>query len=184
MRAPMRFAFFLSCLALSFAWAAAAQAQGTYNWSNIDCRQSRIAPWPGLKCKATNIVTTEGNVGAYRQWSAYGTTREGYIHILLWEAQNSFSYVTTDQTMADYLKWMHVNGQSASQFSSVGRYNEADYALFMDDKEAQNCAGFRRTGSPRRGGYDWVLAGIVCVPPGRNIGNDQLARFIDGVRLK
>src|SRR3979411_968159 len=117
MRAVGRLAFFLSFLTLSFAGAGAASAQTTYNWSDIDCKQSRIASWPGLRCKATNIVTTEGNVGAFRRWSAYGTTSEGYIDILLWEAPHSFHSVTTDETTADFLKWMHVNGQSASRFS-------------------------------------------------------------------
>jgi hypothetical protein len=184
MRALTRLAFLLSWLALALAWAGAAPAQTTYNWSDIDCRQSRIAPWPGLRCKATNIVTTEGNVGAFRRWSAYGTTSEGYIHLMLWEAKNSFSYVTTEETTADYLKWMHVNGQSASRFSPVARYHDADYSLFRDDKEAQACAGFRRTGSQRRGGYEWILAGILCVPPGTNLSNDQIGRFIDRVRLQ
>jgi len=56
---------------------AAAQAR-QYIWSDIDCRQSRIATWPGLKCRATNVVTSEGNIGAFRQWAAFGTSRDGY----------------------------------------------------------------------------------------------------------
>src|SRR3954471_17945251 len=53
---------------------AAAQAR-QYIWSDIDCRQSRIATWPGLKCRATNVVTSEGNIGVFRQWAAFGTSR-------------------------------------------------------------------------------------------------------------
>jgi hypothetical protein len=49
---------------------AAAQAR-QYIWSDIDCRQSRIAAWPGLKCRATNVVTSEGNIGVFRQWAAF-----------------------------------------------------------------------------------------------------------------
>jgi len=75
---------------------AAAQAR-QYIWSDIDCRQSRIATWPGLKCRATNVVTSEGNIGAFRQWAAFGTSRDGYYaHVFLWEAQNSFSYLSND----------------------------------------------------------------------------------------
>ncbi len=43
MRVVKRLAIFLSGLTLSFAWAGAASAQTTYNWSDIDCKQSRIA---------------------------------------------------------------------------------------------------------------------------------------------
>lgn len=175
---------FLSCLTLSFAWAGIAPAQTTYNWSEIDCSQSRIASWPGLKCQATNVVIGEGNWGAFRRWSVYGATNEGYVHVFLWEAKNSFSYLTVDETTAEFLKWMYVNGPSASQFSPVARYHEADYSTFRDDKQAQSCAGFRRFGDPRHGGYEWIMGGILCAPAGRNLTNDQFARFIDKVRLQ
>ena len=63
-----------------------------YVWSDIDCRQSRIAVWAGLKCRATNVVTSEGNVGVFRQWAAFGTSRDGYyVQMFLWEGQNTFS---------------------------------------------------------------------------------------------
>ena len=184
MRVVNRLALFVSCLTLSLAWAGAASAQTTYSWSDIDCKQSRIASWPGLKCKATNVVTTEGNIGSFRRWSAFGTTNEGYIHIFLWEAQNAFSYITLDETTADFLKWMYENGQFAGQFSPVARYHEADYSTFRDSKQAQSCAGFRRTGKQRRGGYEWVVGGILCAPAGRNLTDDQFAQFIDRVRLQ
>jgi hypothetical protein len=184
MRVVKTLALFVSCSTLSFACAGAASAQTTYSWSDIDCKQSRITSWPGLKCKATNVVTTEGNVGAFRRWSAFGTTSEGYIHIFLWEAQNSFSYITLDETTAEFLKWMYENGQFAGQFSPLARYHEADYSTFRDAKQAQSCAGFRRTGKQRRGGYEWVVGGILCAPAGRNLTDDQFAQFIDRVRLQ
>ena len=187
MQRGIKLAAFLSCLTLSLTWAgmATAQTNKTYSWADIDCRQSRLATWPGLRCKATNVVTTEGNIGSFRRWSAYGTTSEGYIHIYLWEAQNSFSYLTTDETTAEFLKWMYENGQFASQFSPIARYQTADYSTFTDDKQARSCAGFRRTGEPRRGGgYAWIMGGILCAPPGRNLANGQLAQFIERVHLQ
>lgn len=177
----MRLAVSLGCLILSFAWAgtAPAQTQKTYNWSDIDCAQSRIASVRGLQCKVTNIVTTESNIGAFRRWSAHGMTGEGYVHIFLWEAQNAFSYVTTDETTTEFLKWMYVNGPSAEQFTPVGRYSKADYSMFVDTKQSQSCAGFRRTGNERRGGYDWIMGGILCAPAGRQLADGQFAKFID-----
>jgi len=82
---------------------AAAPAQTTtYKWSDIDCGQSRIASWPGLKCEATNVVTAEGNVGSFRQLSTYGHTSEGYIQIFRWEAQDSFGFINTSEKTADF----------------------------------------------------------------------------------
>ena len=83
-----------------------------YIWSDIDCRQSRIAAWPGLKCRATNVVTSEGNIGVFRQWAAFGTSRDGYYaHLFLWEAQNSFSYLSADETTADFVKGIFEHGK-------------------------------------------------------------------------
>jgi hypothetical protein len=181
----MRLAAFLLCLTLSIGGAGAAFGQGkTYNWSDIDCRQSRIVAPPGLKCRTTNVVITEGNIGAFRRWAAFGTTPEGYTHLFLWEAQNDFSYITTDETTAEFLKWMYENGKFANQFSPVARFHNADYSTFKDEKQSQNCAGFRRTGPPQRGGYRWIMGGILCAPAGQALTNDQFAHFVDRARLQ
>ena len=123
---------------------AAAQAR-QYVWSDIACRQSRIAAWPGLKCRATNVVTSEGNIGAFRQWAAFGTSRDGYYaHLFMWEGQNSFSYLSADETTADFVKWIFEHGQSITQVSPVARYEDADYVTFTDGKMGRICMGFRR----------------------------------------
>ncbi|MGD9884537.1 MAG: hypothetical protein AB7U95_30980, partial [Reyranella sp.] len=59
-RLPMYFA------ALAVAAGTATADTKRYAWQDIDCRQSRIVAWAGLKCRATNLVTGEGNVGAFR----------------------------------------------------------------------------------------------------------------------
>lgn len=151
-----------------------------YTWSDMDCRQSRIAAWPGLKCRATNVVTSEGNIGVFRQWSAFGTSREGYyVHMFLWEGQNTFSYLSADETTADFVKSVFENGQSIAQVSAVARAGNADYVTFRDGKAGRACAGFRRVGNPQRGGYDSLMGGIVCAPPGKSLGNADVAAFID-----
>ena len=179
MKTPMRLASILAFLGAALACASPASAQTTYNWTDIDCAKSRIAAGPGLKCKVTNVVTTEGNVGAFRRWTAFGTTREGYVHIFLWEPENSYSYLTTGETTAEFLKWMYVNGSSTNQFTAVARYGGADYSMFVDTKEGRSCAGFRRTGDDRRGGYDWIMGGILCAPPGQQLAEGQFADFIN-----
>jgi hypothetical protein len=172
-------------LVLAVAWAHAVLAQSkSYTWSDIDCRQSRIVAWPGLKCRTTNVVTTEGNIGAYRRWAAFGTTADGYIQIFFMEAQNPFSSVTTEDTTADFLKWMYENGQSSSSFSPISRYRDADFLTFKDNKQRLVCAGFRRMGGPQRGGYQSVMGGIICPPAGRNLGENDIGRFIDRVRVQ
>ena len=128
-----------SCILLVLAAGTAAAQARQYLWADIDCRQSRIAAWPGLKCRATNVVTSEGNIGVFRQWAAYGTSRDGYYaHLFLWEAQNSFSYLSADETTADFVKGIFEYGKSIAQVTPVARYRDADYVTFKDGKAGQD----------------------------------------------
>ena len=156
-----------------------------YIWSDIDCRQSRIAAWPGLKCRATNVVTSEGNIGVFRQWAAFGTSQDGYYaHLFLWEAQNSFSYLSADETTADFVKGIFEHGSLIAQVSPVARYKDADYVIFKDGKAGRTCIGFRRVGRPQRGGYDLLMGGILCAPSGKTISEADVPAFIDKAQLQ
>lgn len=169
---------------LAVASGASAQTR-QYSWEDIDCRQSRIVAWSGLKCRATNVVTNEGNIGVFRQWTTFGSGRNGYYaHIFLWEAQNSFSYLNAEDTTADFLKWMFEHGKSAKDFSPLARYRDADYLTFTDDKESRTCVGFRRMGRFQRGGYDSMMGGILCAPPGKTLAASDISLFIDNVQLR
>jgi hypothetical protein len=155
----------------------------SYTWSDIDCRQSPIVTWPGLVCRTTNVVTTEGNIGSFRKWAAFGNTPEGYTHIFYWETQNSFSYIETMETTADFLKWMFEDGRYVSAYSPVARYHDADFVTFKDDKQGLNCVGFRRPGPAQRSGYQSVTGGIRCAPRGKGLTSDEIGRFVDRVQI-
>jgi hypothetical protein len=179
------FRFLALCVLLVFVSGMVAAQARHYIWSDIDCRQSRIAAWPGLKCRATNAVTSEGNIGVFRQWAAFGTSRDGYYaHLFLWEAQNSFSYLSADETTADFVKWIFEDGKWITVVSPVARYKDADYVTFKDGKAGRTCIGFRRVGRPQRGGYDALTGGILCTPSGKTISEADASVFIDKARLQ
>ncbi len=182
----MRIVMSLACLVALLAGSGAATAQARrYTWSDMDCQQSRIAAWAGLKCRATNVVTGEGNIGVFRQWAAFGTSRDGYyVHLFLWEAQNTFAYLSADETTADFVKWIFENGKSVTQISQVVRYKETDYVTFKDGRAGRSCLGFRRVGRPQRGGYDSLMGGVLCAPPGKAIRDVDISAFIDNARLR
>lgn len=175
----------------SFAFVAFLATAGTastqtpsYIWADIDCRQSRIVAWSGLKCRATNVVTGDGNIGVFRQWTAFGAGPDGYYaHMFLWEAQNNFSYLAADETTAQFVKWMFEHGQSIAEVSPVARYKDADYVTFRDGKQGRACVGFRRLGKFQRGGYDSVTGGILCAASGKTVTDKDIELFIDNVRL-
>ena len=171
-------------LALGTGGGAEAQ-QRRYAWADIDCGQSRLAAWSGLRCRATNVVTNEGNVGAFRQWAAVGSGRGGYYaHLFLWEAQNGFSYLSADEPTAEFARWMFEHGKDVTGVSPVARYKQADYVTFRDPPRNRTCTGFRRLGPPQRGGYGFVIGGILCAPPGSALPESDVRLFIDSVALK
>lgn len=182
----MRLLASAACVIVCLAAAGAAWAQtGTYAWSDIDCGKSRIAAWRGLKCRATNVVTNEANIASFRQWAAFGTTRQGYYaHVFVWEAQNNFSYLSAEETTGDFVKWMFEFGKFVTQVSPVGRYKDADFVTFRDDRNGRNCVGFRRLGKFQRGGYESVTGGILCAPAGKGVAANDIPTFIDNVRLQ
>jgi hypothetical protein len=156
-----------------------------YQWDDIDCRHSPLVAWSGLKCRSTNVVVNESNIGAFRRWSAFGTGPCGYYaHMFLWKAQNTFSYLSAGETTADFVKWMFEDDKSVGQVSPVARYKDADYVTFTDQKQSRLCVGFRRLGPARRDGYASITGGILCTPPGRTVTTDDIALFIDNVRLR
>lgn len=182
MRIVASFVFFAAFLATA---GTASTKTPSYTWSDIDCRQSRIVAWSGLKCRATNVVKGDGNIGVFRQWTAFGTGRDGYyVHMFLWEAQNNFSYLAADETTAQFVKWMFEHGQSIADVSAVARYKDADYVTFTDGRMGRSCLGFRRVGKPQRGGYDLVMGGILCAPRATTIGQADITTFIDNARLQ
>lgn len=184
MRRLLRATFALGLLAALAPGPATAQ-QRRYAWADMDCRQSRLVAWSGLKCRATNVVVNEGNVGAFRQWAAFGSGRGGYYaHLFLWEAQNGFSFLSADETTAEFVRWMFEHGKDAAEVSAVARYRTADYVTFRDPPRRRACTGFRRLGPPQRGGYAWVTGGILCAPPGASLPESDIRLFIDSVALK
>jgi hypothetical protein len=131
------------------------------------------------------VVTSEGNIGVFRQWAAFGTSRDGYYaHIFLWEAQNSFSYLSADETTADFVKGIFEYGKSIGQVSPVVHYGDIDYVTFKDGKLDRTCMGFRRVGRPQRGGYDSLTGGVLCAPSGKPLTQADIGVFIDKARLQ
>jgi hypothetical protein len=182
----MRIITSTACFVAMLAGIGTLAAQGRqYTWSDIDCRQSRIATWPGLKCRATNVVTSEGNIGVFRQWAAFGTSRDGYYaQLFLWEAQNTFSYLSADETTADFVKGIFEHGKSITQVSPVARYGDSDYVTFRDGHAGRSCMGFRRVGRPQRGGYASVMGGILCAQSPKTVSDVDVAVFIDNARIQ
>jgi hypothetical protein len=159
-----------------------ARAQGTYNWSDIDCAQSRLVATSGAKCRGTNVVS--GGVtadGQFQRWSIVGS--QPYSHVYLHESLNSNSYITTRETTVDFLKWMNQRAKSASDMTGPNKHGGADYYLFKT-KDGEDCAGFRRFGPSRSVGYAWVMGGIICSPKGTALAPAQITAFIDGALVK
>jgi hypothetical protein len=157
----------LLCSALLVAFVAlpcAAVAQDAYKWADIDCAQSRIVPLPGVKCRATNVVSGGASAGGqFQRWAILGN--QPYLHVYVAESLESNSYIRTTQTGPDYLSGMNQRAKSAAgAMSEAQRHGGADYYLFKANDE--DCVGFRRYGPSRSLGYAWIMGGVTCAPKG------------------
>lgn len=165
------------------AWTAtSAAAQGTYNWSDVDCAQSRLVPLPDTKCLATNVVNGgAGAGGQFQQWGLKGTVP--YISIGLHEAMGTNAYISTNVTGAEYLKLWDGQAKRSPDLGSPARHGNSDYYLFKASG-GESCVGFRRYGPSKSGWFAWILMGVKCAPRGGTLTLAEATAFIDSVRVK
>jgi hypothetical protein len=161
---------------------AAAFAQETHVWSEVDCAQSKIVvPTPGFKCRATQEyyggqgTAASGAGGMFRQWTASATLNNVRIYYLLHEATAAKSTVTTTESLEQRIKQL---GQKADKnFSSTLPMAGGDYVRY-EGPAGQPCIGIRKYGPSTTTGFKWIMLGTHCVQKGRTISDQDVGSFI------
>jgi hypothetical protein len=74
--------------------------------------------------------------------------------------------------------------ESLNKRSGTRHVRAGGTLTFKDGKAGRSCTGFRRVGRPQRGGYDSLMGGVLCAPPGKTIGEVDISTFIDNARLQ
>ena len=152
----------------------------------MDCRQSRIVAWSGLKCRATDVVTSRGNIGAFRQWATFSANRDGYyVHLPVGRREHFFSYIPAETTTAEFLKWMFEHGTAVSQI--LCRKPATWMPITSPSaacRRAASCAGLPPFGQFSAAGTLRSPAAYCAHRWARPVVAADITKLIDNVRLQ
>ena len=164
------------------AWAQAAAV----DWAEVDCAQSRIWPTMGLHCHATPALTNDAlSTGQrmFRFWNAAGTVKDVKYYYYVAEAVHPGSVLTAKQDLPDALKARSPQARGSIDMSAVLQHDDADYVSFTSAAR-ESCVGIRKNGPTNPQGTRWVLYATRCVPPGEQITERDIDRFVRDARLR
>ena len=99
----------MTVLLLVLLWlpAAASAQAGSVEWLDIDCAQSRIGPTDGLRCRATDKLTSDAlstGEGLYRFWSASGSVEDTKYYYYVVEALSAKAAIVVNQSFNSVAK--------------------------------------------------------------------------------
>ena len=162
-----------------------AGGQDTPRWYGIDCSHSRITVPAGLKCSTTQNYAGGGNGwggdagGTFRGWMAAGA---GVFYYMV-EATSLGAGLMESASLKQAIRSEMRDGDKLANFSALGNRGGADYMTFTGGS-GDACVGIRRTGPAQGAGYQWILFGVRCEPPGRPITDAEIDRFIGGANYR
>jgi hypothetical protein len=164
------------------AWAQAAPVE----WSDVDCSRSRIWPTMGLHCRGTSALTSDAlstGQDMFRFWNAAGTVKDVKYYYYVAEAVHPTSVLSTKQNLPDALRARSPQARGSFNMSAVRQHEDADFVSFTSAaKEA--CVGIRKNGPTNPQGTRWVLYATRCVPPGEQITERDIDRFVRDAHLR
>ena len=164
------------------AWAQAAAV----DWADVDCSQSRIWPTMGLHCRATSALTNDAlstGQGMFRFWNAAGTVQDVKYYYYVAEAVHPTSVLAAKHDLVAALRARSLEARGSISMSDVRQHDDADYVSFMSAAK-ESCVGIRKNGPTNPQGTRWVLYATRCVPPGEQVTERDIDRFVREARLR
>jgi hypothetical protein len=164
---------------------ASAQA-GIVDWVDIDCAQSRIGPTKGLRCRATDKLTSDAlstGEGLYRFWNASGSIEDTKYYYYVAEALSARAAIVARQDLPDAVRGRSPQGRGSANMSEVRQRQDADVVSF-ESAEKESCIGIRKTGRGNGPGISWILYATRCVPQGRPVTDGDIAAFVRHARIR
>jgi len=159
---------------------------GSVEWAEIDCAQSRIVPTEGLRCRATDKLTSDGlstGEALYRYWNASGTINDVKYYYYVAEALSTKSAIVAEQGLPDAVRVRSPQGRGSANMSDVVQRQDADFVSF-EGPGKESCAGIRKIGPSHAQGAKWVLYATRCVPKGLPVTDAEIATFVRQARVR
>ncbi|MCW5735206.1 MAG: hypothetical protein KIS73_13825 [Enhydrobacter sp.] len=172
-------------VSLSLPAVASAQA-GSVDWMDIDCAQSRIAPTDGLRCRASDKLTSDAlatGEGLYRFWNASGSIGDTKYYYYVAEALSPKALIVGRQDLPDAVRGRSPQGRGSAKMSDVSQRQDAD-VVFFESAAKESCIGIRKTGPGTVQGAKWILYATRCVPQGQPVTDGDVAAFVDQARIR
>lgn len=159
---------------------------GSVEWADIDCTQSRIMPTEGLRCRATDTLTSDAMAtgeALYRYWNASGSINDVKYYYYVAEALSTKSAIMPEQGLADAVRVRSPQGRGSANMSDVVQRQDADFVSF-EGPGKESCAGIRKIGPSHAQGAKWILYATRCVPQGQPVTDADIATFVRQARLR
>jgi hypothetical protein len=174
------------------AWAAivlpgvAWSQSGSVDWADIDCMQSRILPTEGLRCRATDKLTSDAlstGEALYRYWNASGTVNDVKYYYYVAEALSTKAAILPEQGLPDAVRVRTPQGRGSANMSDVVQRLDADFVSF-EGSGKESCVGIRKIGPSHAQGAKWILYATRCVPEGQVVADSDIAGFVRRARIR
>ena len=162
--------------------AAHAQAGGV-DWADVDCALSRIWPTMGLRCRSTAQEGLSRGADHFRFWNAAGTVKDVKYYYYVAEAVHPTSALAAKHDLVAALRARSLEARGSISMSDVRQHDDADYVSFMSAAK-ESCVGIRKNGPTNPQGTRWVLYATRCVPPGEQVTERDIDRFVREARLR
>ena len=181
----MRLMTVLLLVSLWLPAAASAQA-GSVEWLDIDCAQSRIGPTDGLRCRATDKLTSDAlstGEALYRFWNASGSVGDTKYYYYVVEALSAKAAIVVKQDLPDAVRGRSPQGRGSVHMSDVRQRQDADLVSF-ESAAQESCIGIRKIGPGNGQGAKWVLYATRCVPAGQPVTDGDIAAVVRQARVR
>ena len=99
------------------------------------------------------------------------------------EAVHPTSVLAAKHDLVAALRARSLEARGSISMSDVRQHDDADYVSFMSAAK-ESCVGIRKNGPTNPQGTRWVLYATRCVPPGEQVTERDIDRFVREARLR
>jgi hypothetical protein len=160
-----------------------AAAQSDTKFRTIPCQDSLLFLAASLTCITDDGSGEKNRLAISSLHSTAGRLNGSSLNMTL-SMSGSRAYFPAygeDGSVGRIKSYSGASREPASGWSQIKTTGNTSYMTFTAGK--QSCIGFDHSGPLMHGGYEWLLRGFVCLPPGQTASFDALKRYLSAIRV-
>jgi hypothetical protein len=168
-------------LAVLTAHIAAAQSDTKYRTS--PCQDSLLFLAASLTCITDDGSGETNRLAISTLHSTAGRLNDSSLNMTLSMSgsRTYFSAYGEDASVRQIKSYASASREPVSGWSQIKTTGNTSYMTFTAGK--QSCIGFDHSGPLQHGGYEWLLRGFVCLPPGQIASFEVLKPYLAAIRI-